>query len=101
MRAPIGRIGYVLNTCLRSKYGYNAILLNKKERSFATDEEVIMALMKTALKSRTKAVTRRFLSRSMAIFQIEPLYLKLKRNVADFIRKLKKLMGLQCNNGSP
>lgn len=91
--------GYDFNKYLRSKYACNTILLKEKRRIFATDEDVIMALMINTLKSRTRGVTRRLLQRMMEILQIEPLNLKLKRDATNFIRVLKKLAGLQFNYG--
>lgn len=55
------------------------------------DEEIIISLLLVVLRSKSRGLTKKLLPRAKAIFQIEPMDIRIRREDKNVIRKLKKV----------
>lgn len=89
MAALQENMGYVLDTCLRSTYIYNSILLNVTQRLEKIEKEVYKMLIKSILKIKEKRIGTKMIPRLEALFHIIPAKLKLMKEARMFIMKMR------------
>lgn len=101
MKASMGMFSYVIKKHLRSKHGYNSILLESKEKLVDMYEEIIASLLRILLKSKKRGLIKKLLRRAIAMFQIEPMDIRISRDATMFKRKLKGVVRIaQVSNNT-